>query len=268
MNRIDAVFCDVDGTLLSSSNEITPLTLSAIKQLINRGILFVIISARSPSGILHIPREYGFECPIIAYSGALIMDESGKICYNTGMSVKTASDIMDYAECEGMDISWCVYSGDRWLVNDPMDQRIKKESDIVRVVPETGSIAELESGALINKLLCICEADEILDIESGLKRKFPELSIVKSDDTLLEIMESGVSKSDALRRFCSMRGIEVKNTAAFGDNYNDEDMLAECGFGYLMGNAPEELKKRVSRVTLDKDNDGIYKALKEMRIIK
>ena len=268
MNNLNAVFCDVDGTLLNSSYEISPLTLSAIRQLLDKGIIFVIISARSPSGILHIPRKYGFECPVIAYSGALMMGESREILYNTGMSVNTAADVMEYASSEGMDISWCVYSGDRWLVEDPLDLRIKKESDIVKVKPELGTIAELEKDAPVNKLLCICEVEEILSIESKLKKHFPELSIVKSDDTLLEVMENGVSKSDALSRFCSMNGIDKENVAAFGDNYNDEDMLLDCGFGFLMGNAPDELKKRVPRITLDKDNDGIYFALKGLGVVE
>ena len=46
MKRI--VFSDVDGTLLNSRQEITPLTERAIKALKEKGIPFVITSARSP----------------------------------------------------------------------------------------------------------------------------------------------------------------------------------------------------------------------------
>ena len=62
MKRI--VFSDVDGTLLNSRQEITPLTERAIKALKEKGIPFVITSARSPSGIYPILNEYGFNCPI------------------------------------------------------------------------------------------------------------------------------------------------------------------------------------------------------------
>ena len=48
------VFSDIDGTLLSSDLTITPQTLRAIRQLQARQIPFVIISARSPSGIYPI----------------------------------------------------------------------------------------------------------------------------------------------------------------------------------------------------------------------
>lgn len=51
MDDIKIVFSDVDGTLLNSQQEITPRTLHALKTLHEKKILFVIISARSPSGI-------------------------------------------------------------------------------------------------------------------------------------------------------------------------------------------------------------------------
>lgn len=59
------VFSDVDGTLLNSEHKITPLTERVIKDLKNRGIPFVIISARSPSGIYPILEEYRLRCPIM-----------------------------------------------------------------------------------------------------------------------------------------------------------------------------------------------------------
>ena len=70
---IRIVFSDIDGTLLDSGNRMTPLTERAVKDLAGRGIPFVIISARSPSGIYPILEEYGLRCPIIAYSGALAL---------------------------------------------------------------------------------------------------------------------------------------------------------------------------------------------------
>ena len=50
MNQI--VFSDVDGTLLNDHHEITFLTRKAILELESKKIPFVIVSARSPSGIL------------------------------------------------------------------------------------------------------------------------------------------------------------------------------------------------------------------------
>ena len=77
-SRIRAVFSDVDGTLLNSGHRVTPRTAEWIRKLGERDIPFVIVSARSPSGIYPIQRKNGICCPIIAYSGALIQDEKGQ----------------------------------------------------------------------------------------------------------------------------------------------------------------------------------------------
>lgn len=52
-----AVFSDIDGTLLTSEHVVSPLTSSAIHTLTDQGVLFTISSARSPSGIRPIIKK-------------------------------------------------------------------------------------------------------------------------------------------------------------------------------------------------------------------
>lgn len=49
---------------------------------------------------------------------------------------------------------------------------------------------------------------------------------------------------------------------AFGDSYNDMEMVSYADLGVAMGNAVDELKKVADYVTKDVDEDGIYEALK------
>ena len=48
------VFCDVDGTLLNKDHRLLDSTVESIRQLKQRDIPFVIVTARSPSGIYPI----------------------------------------------------------------------------------------------------------------------------------------------------------------------------------------------------------------------
>ena len=79
------VFSDVDGTLLNKAHEMTELTVGAVHKLRELEIPFVIISARSPSGIYPIKDAYDIKGPTIAYSGGLILDENKKVLYHKGM---------------------------------------------------------------------------------------------------------------------------------------------------------------------------------------
>ena len=61
--------------------------------------------------------------------------------------------------------------------------------------------------------------------------------------------------------------IPLEHTIAFGDNYNDIDMLETVAMPVLMGNAPEALKKAFPNITDSHDHDGIYHALLKLGLV-
>lgn len=284
------VFSDVDGTLLDSEHRVLPGTLAAIRQLQMQGIPFVIISARSPAGIYPILKENHFTCPIIAYSGALILDEDRKVLYSDDFEKETAVRVIDFIEENQMDCTWNIYTipyrtdpacpaeagvtgcspgiEDTWIVKDKTDPRVVREENIVHAYAAEGTAADLPEGARIGKILCMCSPDRILDIEERLKAEFPELSIVRSSGILLEIMQMGVTKQSAVEKLCGLWKIPLHSTVAFGDHYNDVEMLETAAMPFLMGNAPEELKNRFSNITDSNDEEGIWHALLKIGLVK
>jgi hydroxymethylpyrimidine pyrophosphatase-like HAD family hydrolase len=50
---------------------------------------------------------------------------------------------------------------------------------------------------------------------------------------------------------------------AFGDDYNDVEMLSECGIGVAMGNAIDECKAVADHICGDCDDDGMAKWLEK-----
>ena len=265
--RYRIVFCDVDGTLLSSDHRVLPQTLAAIQSLRRQGVPFVIISARSPSGIYPIQDTYGFQTPIIAYNGALMLDEHRNTLYSNGLSLQAARQVIDFLEGNQMDCSWNVYAGDSWIVKNKRDPRIIREERIVRTSAVEGTLDLLPGDAAIGKVLCMCNPSRLPAIEERLRGAFPSLSIVRSSDILLEIMQNGVSKSSAVRFACGLWSIPLEAAIAFGDHYNDVEMLQSVGTPFLMGNAPDEIKKRFHAVTDSNDEDGIYHALASIGMV-
>ncbi len=260
------VFSDVDGTLLNSEHELTALNREAIKSLEEQDIPFVIVSARSPSGIYSILKEYDFRCPIVSYSGALIMDIDGKVLYHKGMPVSEAVKIVRYIENSQLPVIWNVFSYDQWITPDRTHPDVITEEGIVKTQAQEGSIEDIK-GDEVHKIFCMCKPGTIWAVEEQLKKVFPQYSIMKSSSTLLEIMRAGVAKSDAVKVLCDLWEVPVENTAAFGDNYNDVEMLEAAGHGFIMANAPEELLKKFSEHAHSNDEDGIYHALRELKYI-
>lgn len=263
MKRI--IFSDIDGTLLDSNHRMSGNTLKVIRKAEEEDIPFVIVSARSPSGIYPILRRYDFSSPIIAYSGGLILDAEGNTLHHRGMTKEAAKAIASFIFKENLDLSLSLFSFDDWLVIRK-DERIANEERIVEAESREGTIDTIADDE-ISKILCICNPGETESIEEKLRDRFKDVTIVRSGNALIEIMAKGVSKAAAVKRLCSEYGVPLQEAIAFGDNYNDEEMLRAVGHGFLMGNAPEALKKRIRLHTDDNDHDGIYKALQSLGLI-
>mgnify|MGYP004581404229 FL=1 len=257
----------MDGTLLNSRLGLEPHTLKCIRSLQEQKIPFVIVSARSPKGVEGILERYGFRCPIISFSGGLILDQQRKVLLHRGLSRETVRDILDFLALRQLDLTWCLYSLDQWIVADRNDPRILQEETIIGFPSVQGTLSDIQDEQ-INKILCMCAPGTIEIVEREVKAAFPDCSVVKSSDRLLEIMAPGVNKAAALEVFCSHYGLNLRQTLAFGDNYNDVEMLETAGTGILMGNAPAALLERLPLHTEDNDHDGIYLALKRLGVVK
>lgn len=260
------VFSDIDGTLLSSRGRITPATLAAIRTLEEKGIPFVISSGRGPTGIYPILEEYGIRCPMVAYSGSVILDENRKILFHRGIPKPRVKEILSFIEEEQLDMTWSLHSLEQWVVKDRSDPRVAEQEALVQARAEEGTVDSI-TDPQINKILCICAPGKLPEIQKRLAEAFPEYTVVASSGTLLDVMDTSVTKGTAIAYLCGLWKVPVSETIAFGDHYNDVDMLRTAGKGFLMANAPEALKARFSLHTLDNDHDGIAYALKELGLL-
>ena len=266
--RYQIVFSDVDGTLVDGGQQILPRTLGTIRTLREKGIPFVIVSARSPSGIYSLQRKYGFAGPIVSYSGALILDEDGSVISSKGYPRALAQEVIAFLEENRFDCAWNLFSLDTWLVKDRSDGRIRVEEKEVGAQSQEGSADMLPEDAMINKILLICHPACTAQIQQALCQRFPMLNVVESSNCLLEVMAKGISKGDAVRTLCERWRIPLANAVAFGDFYNDVEMLEAVGMPWVMKNAPKELKKRFGNVTTYANyEEGVYHTLLEMGMV-
>ncbi|MDG1871063.1 MAG: HAD-IIB family hydrolase, partial [Flavobacterium sp.] len=79
----------------------------------------------------------------------------------------------------------------------------------------------------------------------------------------LEFMDKSVDKSVAISKILERENVTFDNAISFGDGYNDEKMLTATAHGYIMGNAPESLKKKLPQLQIIDTNefDGVAKFL-------
>lgn len=136
------------------------------------------------------------------------------------------------------------------------------------------------------KLLNVPSMQGTASLEKVLKQRILQLSPVITPETEQKIMPylhgcissrwcqefadvtaRNADKGRGLLAVAAHQGIDVNETAAFGDGGNDIPIVKTAGVGIAMGNANDALKAVADYVTTSVDDDGIYNALKHLKII-
>lgn len=255
------IYSDIDGTLISSQFQVTKKTKNAVRLALSQGHFFVPVSARMPDAIVPIIDSIGIKTPIISYNGALIQLDDGKEIFSQPMTCQTAKSVCQKLESLSLEVVWNAYSGHSWYTQDKKNSWVRREEEIVMVKAKPLGIDELSELPFVHKLLLMGDPEKITRLEVELVKAFPNLSIVKSAPYFIEIMKSGIKKSQAVKYLSEYFEVAMTDTIAFGDNFNDLDMLETVGQGYVMGNAPQEIKDKIGQVTDDNDHDGIAEVL-------
>ena len=94
-----------------------------------------------------------------------------------------------------------------------------------------------------------------------------ELSLSFSSNRYMEINASGINKGFAIKWLCNYLKIDIKNSMAIGDNYNDYTMIKEAGIGVVVNNAMDDVKQIANYICEKKCEEGGVKEALEKFIL-
>lgn len=261
------IFTDIDGTLLNKDRKLSSLTVQVFQQL-QREIPVVLISSRMPQAMEHLQEELGItHQPLIAYNGAQIILD-GKTVISKEIPLEIIASLETFNKEIGSHLS--LYNNRDWFVPE-MDYWAKREENNTRVTPQVKPTEEVlqkwktsEKGA--HKIMCMGEAEKINAVEDFLFRKYRnQLHLYRSKTTYLEITNKDVSKLTAITYLLETHfNLSLEQTVAFGDNYNDLEMLQAAGMGIAVGNAKPEILEIAKRITHPNIEDGVAKSLQQL----
>lgn len=257
--KIKAVAIDLDGTLLNSNHEISDFNLSVIEEMKKRGILVMISTGRIYTSLYKYKERLNLETPVICYNGAKVVDgKSDETIFEINLNEETVKKIVDIARKN--DVHLNLFQEEKWYVECRRDE-------VEKYAASSGLKYHLIDFDLLKKIkvtkaMFVGENEKLKEIEKEVAEKIGnEVYTAFSKPYFFEILNKDVSKGKALKAVIEKYGILKEETAAFGDGYNDSEMLEFAGIGVVMGNAPEELKKKFKNIADTNDNDGVGKYL-------
>ena len=261
------VFSDIDGTLLNKERQLSPSTISEIKKLKNK-IPFILISARMPAAMRHLQKELEIEeLPIISYNGGLII-VNNQVVSTTEIPVSIIEHLTNWNSNLNCHLS--LYHNDEWYVPS-MDFWAKREENNTKISPDVKICEDVitkwrieNKGA--HKIMAMGDESQIDDIVDFLGNEYPnELHLYRSKSTYLEISPKSISKLTAIKFLLNQHfNFNLEDVIAYGDNFNDVEMLNHVGFGVAVGNARNEAKLVANHITALSIEDGVAESLKQI----
>ncbi|MFD1095306.1 HAD family hydrolase [Salegentibacter chungangensis] len=260
------IFSDIDGTLLNHQRELSEHTKNTIKEL--NHLPFVLISARMPAAMRHLQKDLDIEHqPIICYNGGLILVDNEPVS-STEIPVDLMHRLSEFNS--GIDCHLSLYHNDEWYVPQK-DRWADREENNTKVTPEVMSNADVikkwrNEGKGAHKIMAMGSEEQIDQIRDFLTKEFPnELHLYRSKPTYLEIAHKRISKFTAISHLLENHfNLKPEESVAFGDNYNDVEMIKGVGMGVAVANARKEVLEVANLVTGHGKEDGVAAGLKKL----
>lgn len=267
MTKYKWCVCDMDGTLLNSQGAISEENEAALKKLQDRGLEVIIASGRTDLMVKSFIKQLGLTGSVISSNGGLIRNiRTGEVLYSKLIEKSVVREILIY--CEENKVDFLLYTLDMVYGNKRNPLMVKYENrneelaeNMKAPLAYLQNISEIDNLDVL-KVLLVCreQPERIVELEKYFSKN-ERITAVSSAVGLLDIMASNISKGNALKILAAKMDIDLNHIIAFGDNYNDAEMLKCVGMPIAVENAVEEIKPHAKHITKSNNESGIAYAI-------
>ena len=254
--NIKMIVTDLDGTLLRRDKTISEYTASIFHRCRNAGIKIVFATAR----------------PVRAVEKWLNIDIQSDACiYHNGAVIKIGNELFQETGIEHDTVSKLLGEAkqfDNMRVAAEINDMLYANFDASTVWPgveyimtDFYNLPKLPADKLI---FITIDKTKINKIEQLFNEN---LYWEISENEVLMVMNKNARKRNAIQDIAKYFGLTLAKTAAFGDDYNDIEMLRDCGIGVAVANAIPEVKAAADYICDSNENDGVAKWLEERILI-
>lgn len=259
------IILDLDDTLLSNDGTISEANKKALIEAQQKGIKVVLASGRPTFAINQVAialelKKYGGY--ILSYNGSRIIDcKTEEILYEIDITKEQLTEL--YNEAIKHECFIHTYVDDKILTaHDNPYTYIESEITGMPINLCSDFVASLPNRCV--KAIMLQQPNHLKEVEQMLKPKMKDkMTMTITKPFFLEFMNKEVDKSKSIIRLCQILNINIKDTIAVGDSYNDISMIETAGLGVAMGNAIDEVKNVADFITDTNENDGVAKVIKK-----
>lgn len=277
LNNKTLFVSDLDGTLLNNNAQISEFTKQTLNSLISSGLMFTVASARSIISAGDILKGVNWNLNGIFMNGVLLCDimtrKTADFCtINESDVIKMISVFNKHNRPPSV----FTFNGD--YINGAYDTSISVRAGAIKHNADKDFFE-----ARKNKYNEFLITDEYITQNAIYVNGLDDYDTMKSicdevkklDSVACELYEDIYSKKWLLECHSkngtkATRAKQLKDRynadklVAFGDNFNDIELLKSADFAVVVDNAPDEVKKYADIIIDSNINDGVAKYLNSL----
>lgn len=258
---IQAVFFDIDGTLVSfKTHEVPQSTIEAINLLKKKGVKVFIATGRSylhTEAVKHIDFD-GF----VTLNGSLCLDRDENIIYKNPIPKEDVEGFKKYL-IDKKQISAAFISEKEIFVNRKNQTMLDVEELLSLQLNPSKDFSAIDEFDIYQIVAFFPTSYQDTLMNTAMKHS----EATRWNPLFADIIAKGNSKSEGIDKMLKHFDIPLANAICFGDGGNDISMLQHTPISFAMGNAKDEVKKHATNVTDSVDENGIWNALKKLNLI-
>lgn len=267
---IKMVSMDLDETLLTTDKVITESFESFVNKLKSNNIIPVVATGREYYSA-HKFVGNKVDIDLICNNGNVIRDNlSGKVHYVNPISDEDLKRVMAFDDNDKVFTSLHVQR------DDGIDLVYKKKNftnfEGTYVDAFRGRNLGLDNfDNLEGNPLSIVFAgshDDLVGLRNRIRDEISDrfnfhiMKIRREPKWMLEVLQKSGDKFYGVKKYAEIRGIDLKDVAAIGDDSNDVMLIKSVGLGIAMKNGVERLREAADVVSdFDNNSDGAVKIL-------
>ena len=253
------IFIDLDGTILDHNNGgASSSTVEAIRKLQENGHEVIIATGRPPCLFYGVDKLLGIDS-FVGANGRIAVYQ-GEIVYSTPINKKLVHDFTVKMDEIGFDVGYEAY--DDYYVNSLRNDFAKNFNHVFRLDPPVIKKDKYHNEDIYQMILYADEAGTEIA-----KSYFPDVHYSYSNPYGIDVTDTSGLKDLGVKAIVDYLQISPEDCIAVGDGFNDITMLNYVGYGIVMGNAHDDVKKHADMVTDKIEEDGLYKAFERLGLI-
>ena len=263
MNNPEIIFFDIDDTLYRKyTDTLRPSVSQAMHELKAKGILTAIATGRPeaamPAKVKALIQECGIDM-LVTINGQYISFQGEPLqSYPLDIAnIETAINLLeqhkiDYAFVNNQEIAVSSHS-------------LRVVEGLSHILPNFLTDKEYFRKQPVYQMLVFVDEEEEKILQPLIQQH--GFKSVRWHKHAMDLLKQEGSKARGIAHAVEKLGIDMSKVMAFGDSFNDLEMLSTVGFGVAMGNGEDAAKSAAQFVCPSVDEDGVLLGLQELGVI-